>query len=170
MVHFVASLMIISSTMGDVDVADLARGAIWIGRVKVVSVRSSASGSVPTTIVSAQIVETLKGNGSQGMTIQFQAPGGERGKKRFMILGVPSFKVETEYVLFLTKDPVTAGSSAELLGWSAFRIVEDSRGFYVMRAGDTTIVETDSYGSRLIHDRSFTEYDVFVAEVFRSLN
>ncbi len=172
MLHLVASLILVSSTLGDVDVSDLSRGASWIGRVKIKTVESLNSGSVPTTLVSAEIVEALKGSGAKGSRIDFQAPGGSRGQKRFMVLGVPSFRVDRDYILFLTKDPssASAASPAELLGWSAFQVIEDSRGVHVIRAGDTTIVESQGAGYHLTHDRSFKDYDVFVAEVFRSLD
>jgi len=91
-----------ATTVAPADFAEMVNGSQVIVHGSVVDVRAQASGGRSTieTLITVSVVTTLKGHSPSAVV--FRVPGGQIGRYRRVMVGVPTFTAGEEVVLFLS--------------------------------------------------------------------
>lgn len=76
-------------------------GSIVHGRVIGISSRLAGPQRIIESLVTVQVIESLKGSSSPGGTVSFRIPTGQVGRYRRVIIGAPEFAEGEEVVVFL---------------------------------------------------------------------
>jgi hypothetical protein len=166
-----------ATTVLSQSVSAVTSRAVWVGRVKVVELKVTQGTHIPSTEVKAEIQEVFKGQGESLQMISTSVPGGQVSPERnTVVVGVPSFLLGEEYILFLKSNPVilssdetsTQSQPPELVDWSAFHIVQKGdNSKVVIRSGETTFLNTVRGNAFFEHARA-TRYEDFVGQIFRA--
>jgi hypothetical protein len=183
---FVASLCLfsipavsIATTLSELSTDELSQEAAWIARVRVNQISTSAIGTFPHREIQGELVEIFKGSGDVGDFVSFKLPGGERNGKTYAVMGLPRFVEGQEYVLFLNSYPGHSNSqqalsltgAAGLTGWTAYKVLmNENNPEFVVRADEMNLVKSVGGYSALHMDRKVEDYQVFVTDIFRSLD
>ena len=99
---FVAMSVVLQATVEvPVEFGEMVRGSQLVIHGRVLDVRSQQTGDRRSieTIVTVAVSDALKG--SPGETVSFRLPGGEVGRYRRVIVGVPRFATGDDVIVFL---------------------------------------------------------------------
>lgn len=167
-----------STSLMNVETTDVARASGWIANVVVESV-SQANASAPFIVVRARVIDVLKGFAQPGQVVSFHVPGGMANGKKVSVMGMPEFRVNRKYVVFLDQAPSTSTAlsmsapAAGLQNWTAYEVSKAANGAgeVVSRAGGLEYARSTQRGLSIQHgaSRSKPLNDLY-AEIFRGLD